>query len=196
MRSPGAVRTSAAELRKVLLPPALAQAELEAKPAAAVLVLLRPAGEGLEVLLGKRVRRSEDPWSGQIAFPGGHRHPEDPSLLETALRETREEVNLDLRDRAEILGHLAPRSPGNVPTMLVVPFVARAAASLEPRPGPEMEDVFWAPLAELPPSWGQTTVATRIGELRVPAYLWRGRVVWGLTYRILEELLVLVGLSR
>ncbi len=190
------MRTTADALRQVLLPPALAQAELEAKPAAAVLVLLRPAGEGLEVLLGKRVRRTEDPWSGQISFPGGHRHPEDPSLVETAIRETREEVQLDVRGRAEILGHLAPRSPGNVPSMLVVPFVALASEPMDPRPGPEMEGTFWAPLAELPLSWGRTVVQTRVGELRVPAFLWQGRVIWGLTYRILEELLALVGISR
>ncbi len=190
------MRTSATELRKVLLPPTLAESELEAKPASAVLVLLRPAGAGLEVLLGKRVRRTEDPWSGQISLPGGHRHEEDPSLLETALRETREEMSLDIRGRAEILGHLAPRSPGNVPAMLVVPFVALAPGRLDARPGPEMEAAFWVPLADLPPAWGKTTVHTRVGELHVPAYLWRDRVIWGLTYRILEELLVLVGLSR
>jgi len=180
----------------VLLPVTLAEAELEAKPASAVLVVLRPAADGLEVLLGRRVRRAGDPWSGQISFPGGHRHADDPSLLETALRETREEVNLDVDGVTEVLGHLAPRSPGNVPELLVVPFVALATRSLDPRPGPEMDEAFWAPLAELPPSWGQTVIPTRIGELKVPAFLWRGRVVWGLTYRILEELLVLVGLSR
>lgn len=190
------MRTDAAGLRKVLLPPALAQAELDEKPASAVLVLLRPAGDGLEVLLGNRVRRAEDPWSGQIAFPGGHRHGEDRSLLETALRETREEMNLDVRETAEILGHLAPRSPGNVPGMLVVPFVALATAPLEARPGPEMEAAFWAPLAELPPTRERTTVPTRFGELRVPAFLWRSRVIWGFTYRILEDLLVLLGADR
>ncbi len=190
------MRTSAGELRKALLPTTLAETELESKPVSAVLVLLRPAGEGLDVLLGQRARRQGDPWSGQVSFPGGHHHKEDPSILETALRETREEVNLDLRGRAEVLGHMAPRSPGNVPEMLVVPFVAFATAPLTPVPGPEMAAVFWARIAELPPSRAQTTVQTRIGELRVPAFLWQGRVIWGLTYRILEDLLVLVGLSR
>lgn len=190
------MRTTAQALRKVLLPPDLAEAELEAKPASAVLVLLRPEAEGLEVLLGKRVRRTEDPWSGQISLPGGHRHAEDATLLETALRETREEMNLDARAGAEVLGHLAPRSPGNVPTMLVVPFVALATSRLDARPGPEMEAAYWAPLAELPPAWGRTTVHTRVGELTVPAFRWHGLVIWGLTYRILEELLVLVGASR
>ncbi len=188
------VRTSAEDLRKVLLPVTLAQAELEAKPASAVLVLLRPAGGGLEVLLGKRVHRTEDPWSGQISLPGGHRHDEDPSLLDTAIRETREEVNLDVRGNAEILGHLPPRRPRNVPTMLVVPFVALATSPMEPRPGPEMEATFWASLEALHASIGRTTVETRFGELRVPAFLWQGLVIWGLTYRILEELLLLVGI--
>ncbi len=187
------MRVSADDLRKVLLPSELAEAELASKPSAAVLVLLRPAGDGLEVLLGRRVRRSEDPWSGQISLPGGHRHAEDPSLLETALRETREEVNLDLRGRAEVLGHLAPRSPGNVPEMLVVPFVAYAAAAVAPHPGPEMAETFWAPLAQLPRTRERTVVHTRVGELTVPAFRWQGRVIWGLTYRILEELLLLVG---
>ncbi len=189
------VRVSPDALRKVLLPRDLAEAELASKPSAAVLVLLRPAGGGLEVLLGRRARRTEDPWSGQISFPGGHRHAEDRSLLETALRETAEEVNLELHERAEILGHLAPRSPGNVPSMLVVPFVAYAAGPLAPRPGPEMAETFWAPLAELPATRHRTVVPTRIGDLTVPAFLYGGRVIWGLTYRILEELLVLVGRS-
>lgn len=187
------MRTSAAELRKVLLPPMLAEAELASKPASAVMVLLRPGADGPEALLGQRVRRSGDPWSGQISFPGGHHHVEDGPLVETALRETREEANLDLRARAEILGHLAPRSPANAPAMLVVPFVAWAAGPVEPRPGPEMEAVFWAPLAALPSTRGEATVATRVGELRVPAFLWEGRVIWGLTFRILEELLRLMA---
>ncbi len=189
------MRVTPEALRKALLPVELAEAELASKPSAAVLVLLRPAGPGLEVLLGRRVRRSEDPWSGQISFPGGHRHGDDPSLLETALRETHEEVNLDLRRRAEVLGHLAPRSPGNVPSMLVVPFVAYASGGLEPRAGPEMAETFWVPLAELPATRARTVVQTRIGELAVPAFLYGGRVIWGLTYRILEELLVLLGRS-
>jgi 8-oxo-dGTP pyrophosphatase MutT (NUDIX family) len=175
------------------LPVHLAEAELGSKPSSAVLVLLRPAAGDLEVLLGRRIRRSEDPWSGHISLPGGHWHREDTSLLETALRETREEVNLDLRDRAEVLGHLAPRSPGNVPEMLVVPFVAYASGRLEPRPGPEMAATFWVPLGGLPRTRGRTVVHTRVGELTVPAFLWEGGVVWGLTYRILEELLVLLG---
>ena len=178
-----------------MMPVPLAEAELASKPVSAVLVLLRPDREDLEVLLGRRARRPGDPWSGQVSFPGGHRHKEDPSLLETALRETKEEMNLDLAGRAEVVGHLAPRSPGNVPEMLVVPFVAVATQPLAPHPGPEMAEAFWTLLRELPRCREQATVQTRVGELRVPAYRWKGRLIWGLTYRILEELLILLDVS-
>jgi 8-oxo-dGTP pyrophosphatase MutT (NUDIX family) len=182
-------------LRKFLLPLELAEAELKTKPAAAVMILLREGPQGLEVLLGERRKREGDPWSGQIGLPGGRHHAEDGTLLGTAVRETREEVGVDVADSAETLGHMAPRAPGNKPELLVVPFVALATAPLEATPGPEMTSVFWIPLAALPPTQGKTLVPTILGELNVPSYRPGDRLIWGFTYRILEELLVFVGLS-
>src|SRR6267378_5818539 len=182
-------------LRKFLLPLELAEAELKAKPAAAVMIILHDGPRGLEVLLGERLRREGDPWSGQIGLPGGRHHPEDGTLLATALRETKEEVGIDLEGRAEILGHMAPRAPGNKPEMLVVPFVAIATVPLEASPGPEMTSVFWVPLPALPATQGKTLVPTILGELYVPSYTYGEWLIWGFTYRVLEELLVFVGLS-
>ena len=69
---------------------------------AAVAVILRPApGETLdstEILFIKRAERDGDPWSGHMAFPGGHMEPDDSDLKESAIRETKEEIGLDLRD--------------------------------------------------------------------------------------------------
>ena len=90
---------------------------------------------------------------------------------------------------------MAPRAPGNKPEMLVVPFVALVREPVEAVPGPEMASVFWAPLRELPPTQGTTRVPTILGELSVPSYMYEGRLIWGFTYRVLEELLVFVGLS-
>ena len=190
-----ALRSSAEALRRVLLPTELAEAELRTKPAASVMVLLRDNRGSLEVLLATRARREGDPWSGQVGLPGGLHRAADGSILETALRETREEVGLDLHGRAEVLGHMPPRAPGNRLEMLVVPYVAVANAPLHPTAGPEMEEVFWCPLAALPETRATTRVMTILGELTVPAFLCEGRVIWGFTYRVLEELLVLVGLS-
>jgi 8-oxo-dGTP pyrophosphatase MutT (NUDIX family) len=182
-------------LRKFLLPLELAEAELKAKPAAAVMILLRDEGRGLEVLLGERRKREGDPWSGQIGLPGGRHHTEDETLLRTAIRETIEEVGMNVKEDAEVLGHMAPRAPGNKPELLVVPFVALASRPLAPTPGPEMTAIFWVPLAELPPTHGKAVVHTILGELSVPSYTYGERLIWGFTYRILEELLVFVGLS-
>ena len=182
-------------LRKFLLPLELAEAELKAKPAAAVSVLLREGAGGLEVLLGERSKREGDPWSGQIGLPGGRRRAEDGTVLATAVRETREEVGIDLERYADILGHMAPRAPGNKPEVLVVPYVAVARGPIEATPGPEMASVFWTPLRVLPSTHARRVVPTILGELNVPSFTYDGRLIWGFTYRILEELLVLVGLS-
>ena len=188
-------RGSPDALRRVLLPLELAEAELRSKPAASVIVLLRDVGRGLEVLLGTRARREGDPWSGQVGMPGGRHREEDGTILDTALRETAEEMGIDLRGRAEVLGHMAPRAPGNRLEMLVVPYVAFTREPLEPRPGPEIAEAFWCSLATLPPTRATTRVMTILGDLTVPAFLYGDRVIWGFTYRLLEELLVLVGLS-
>ncbi|MGQ0796952.1 MAG: NUDIX hydrolase [Methanobacteriota archaeon] len=188
-------RDSPEALRRVLLPLELAEAELRTKPAASVIVLVRDVGRGLEILLGTRARREGDPWSGQVGLPGGRHRDEDGTILETALRETKEEMGLDLTGRAEVLGHMAPRAPGNRLEMLVVPYVAFTRERLEPQTGPEISEAFWCALAELPPTRATARVMTILGELTVPAFRFGGRVIWGFTYRLLEELLVLVGLS-
>ena len=74
---------------------------------AAVAAVLRPGLDDTEVLLIRRAERPGDPWSGQMAFPGGHLEDDDPHLAHTAMRETAEEVGLDLADDA-LIGALAP----------------------------------------------------------------------------------------
>src|SRR5712692_3433514 len=88
----GRLRVSEASLerlRKFLLPLELAEAELKAKPAAAVMIILRDGPHGLEVLLGVRSKREGAPWSGQVGLPGGRHRAEDLTMLATAVRETK-----------------------------------------------------------------------------------------------------------
>ena len=71
------------------------------------------AGESqCELLYIKRATRAGDPWSGNVAFTGGKRDPADESDLAVAVRETREEVGLDLSDGAcfQYLGRLDDRA--------------------------------------------------------------------------------------
>lgn len=153
---------------------------------AAVSVLLRERG-GLEVLLTKRADREDDPWSGQWSFPGGRRVGGEP-LLETARRETAEEVHLEA-DPDRLLGCLPARPPANRPDLLVLPFVFRWDGEEAPRPGPEVAEAVWFPLEGLAASRTTATVRVRGRELTMPAYRHGGHTVWGFTYRALEELL-------
>src|SRR5215213_2159058 len=63
---------------------------------AAVALVLRGGVEGAEMLVIKRSEAERDHWSGHLALPGGRAEPSDENLLATAVRETFEEVGLDL----------------------------------------------------------------------------------------------------
>src|SRR5258705_6854336 len=91
---------------------------------AAVAVILHDGDDGIEALFIHRAIRAGDTWSGQIAFPGGRRDPGDVDLLDTAIRETHEEVGVDLTsaERLGTLDDLYPRTPV-LPPVVVRPFV-------------------------------------------------------------------------
>src|SRR3954462_3287692 len=72
---------------------------------AAVAAVLHDEPAGPRVLLMKRTEREGDPWSGHISLPGGGHHPTDGDLLATAIRETQEELGIDLAG-ARLLGNL------------------------------------------------------------------------------------------
>ena len=71
---------------------------------AAVALVLQPQVSGLRALFILRAKKEGDPWSGQMALPGGHREAIDADLVETARRETQEEIGLDLNQAGRYLG--------------------------------------------------------------------------------------------
>lgn len=175
-------------LRARLAPPAHALATYP-NASAAVAVVLRE-GDETEVLLTERTRRDSDPWSGQWSFPGGRRKPDEP-LDETVIRETQEEVGLRL-SRSWLVGCIEPRSPGNVPGMLVIPFVFEWSGAGEARPSPEVASLEWIPLSQLPPARTKARIRIRDFDREVPAFVIGPMTIWGFTYRVLEDLLQLL----
>jgi 8-oxo-dGTP pyrophosphatase MutT (NUDIX family) len=146
------------------------------------------------VLLVRRAVHERDPWSGHIGLPGGRHEPGDRTLLDTALRETREELGFDAEAAGEVLGALgehAGRGRG-VRGIRIAAYVA----ALRERPAmalsDEIQEAIWVPLAELSPT------RVEIPELAVPmpAYRLRGAqgdvIVWGITFAILELLRAVV----
>ncbi len=156
-------------------------------------VVLVPAPDA--VLLIRRAERPGDPWSGHMAFPGGRRDRADADLVATAVRETLEEVGLDL-GRAHLLGgldDLVPRSP-LLPSVAVRPWVFRLPARLPLVPNPEVASAGWILLDHLllPDTHHPVRLEIR-GEHRVvPAYELDEAIVWGMTERILSGLLDLL----
>jgi len=156
------------------------------KSAAVILLLVESENQ---ILLVERKERIGDPWSGQMAFPGGRFEGRDKTLLTTAVREAKEEVGVDLEGR--LIGRLTDVVPGNRPGLLVAPFVSlwygkpKIQLSMD-----ELENHFWIELVELSNSYRLRMVPLINREMQ--SYLCFGHIVWGLTARILEMFFELI----
>ena len=171
--------------------------EIDATPpmrrAAIALVLRSGALDEPELLMIKRAEHAGDPWSGHVACPGGRMEPGDRDLEDTAIRETLEETGLDLARVGMVLGTLddiSPRTPV-LPPIVIRPFVAAVSSSVEIIQSHEVAAAFWVPLSALRAStaWGSGTVRVRGIERHVPTFTHGEYLVWGLTERVLTQLL-------
>ena len=165
------------------------------RAAVAILIRLGP-GDEPEIFFIQRAAWEGDPWSGQIAFPGGREEPHDESLAETAAREAWEEIEFDLRQHATLIGTLDDLRPRTVhlPAVVVRPFVYLMPDPPEPRPSSEVADSFWVPLSALLDRsvWRDTTVRAGGLEMSRIAFHYQSYVVWGMTERLLSGLLELL----
>jgi 8-oxo-dGTP pyrophosphatase MutT (NUDIX family) len=165
---------------------------------AAVAVVVRGGDRGVEVLLIHRAEHPRDPWSGHMAFPGGRVDPHDDGPLAAAFRETREEIALDLETNATLLGRLSdatPRGRGRRLGFVIVPWVFELLGEPELRPNREVQEVVWVPLSFMEDRSNLATMWWRRGifPIRLPCYRYRGHIIWGVTLRILDELVGLLG---
>ncbi|MEM9565998.1 MAG: CoA pyrophosphatase [Actinomycetota bacterium] len=175
--------------------------EAETAPRAAVAAVFRQRegdgmadgpGGGSELLFIQRATKPTDPWSGQMAFPGGREELADSSPRHTAARETAEEVGLDLSP-ARFLGTLSELDGGRANNRRII---VSAHAWWLPGPRPtldlnhEVADVVWVPLRELAndaryidyryPLTGTTFPGIQLDH--------PDQVIWGLTLRLLADL--------
>jgi 8-oxo-dGTP pyrophosphatase MutT (NUDIX family) len=162
---------------------------------ASVAAILREGPErGAELLLIRRAEHPRDPWSGHMAFPGGRRDEADRDLLHTAVREAREEVGIDLEQHGSLLaqlGEVPAIARGRRTGLTIDPFVfaLHADVPLVYQPD-EVAEALWTPLAPLVRGEGAGTYhyehEGRVLDL--PCLRVGERVVWGLTYQMLQML--------
>ncbi|MGC8506274.1 MAG: NUDIX hydrolase [Thermoplasmata archaeon] len=125
--------------------------------------------DGSRFVLIKRNMRNDDPWSGQMALPGGYRKKGESSS-ETARREAYEEVGIELK----ILYYMGLYD-SKARNIEVKAFISEVPSSAEPIPGDEVSEAFWVPVQSLV----KTSDAYMYGQYRI----------WGMTYRILADIL-------
>lgn len=167
------------------------------RPAAVLIPLVRANGRW-EVLFIRRTEVAGDIHSGQVALPGGRRDPEDPSLTAAAIREFNEELGVQQQD-VEILGQLNEFIA--ISNYRVTPFVGTLPWPYRIIPD-EREVAHWftIPLVWLAdPANRRTerrTLPNGLGEVGVIFFdNYHGEVLWGLSARIITELLDVLGLD-
>lgn len=172
---------------------------------AAVAAILRESAvdkSDIEMLFIRRAERQGDPWSGHVALPGGHVEAQDKNLAQTAIRETREEINLDLKKNGRLLGPLQTTEPqlkgGKRVGTMVASFVFSVTGEHKFTLSDEVDSAFWMSLHDLLADERRTSVCVKIGgeDRHFPALDLNGPVLWGMTYRMLSELLSILQTDR
>jgi 8-oxo-dGTP pyrophosphatase MutT (NUDIX family) len=163
---------------------------------AAVALILRQTSFGPKVLFIKRAQHENDPWSGNLGFPGGKVKDGDGKSRLTAERETWEELSLELKG-SRYLGRLDDITAAHLP--IVVSCFVYAVE----KPGPfilneEVAEAFWFPLEDLldPQRHIEATVHFGGRILSRPAIRLLNpglTVLWGITYRLVIQFLYVLG---
>ena len=167
-------------------------------PRAAVALVLRDGEpDGLELLFIRRAEHEKDPWSGHRGFPGGRAEPGDRGPEATAVRETLEETGLDLATEGERLGALdevRALARGRPVDLVIAPFVFRLTQRRDGAPSHEVVSLHWLPLERLLAPGSRSTLQYQYEEtvLDLPCLRIDGLVIWGLTYRMFENLQAVV----
>ena len=163
---------------------------LRKKGHAAVAIILQEGEVSPEVLFIIRAEHDQDPWSGNIAFPGGRLNSTEETPQQAAERETFEELALPL-GQARYLGRLNDLYGSTLP-VLVSCFVYQLLEPTRLQPNHEVASTFWCPIAKLlePERHQQRTFFYHeeehthpVVELLEP----HQPLLWGITYRLIRN---------
>lgn len=160
--------------------------------AAAIAIVLREGSQGTEFLLMQRAKHKDDPWSGQMAFPGGKIESSDASNKAAAIRETAEEVSIYLTEQDCIgqLDDLYGVKENNKYNVIVSCFVFKTDRMLTPKGNYEVEDLVWLPMSYLQDSsnaheyYHPKDQTMRMSAVMIDEK--KEQILWGLSLRMLS----------
>lgn len=160
---------------------------------AAVALIYRHSEENdIEILFIQRARRKGDPWSGDMAFPGGRLQSNDATPRAAAERETLEETGINLKRSGRFharLSDLVTREHNRWRPMVVTPYVYEWKGTHPEALNHEVEETVWISLDYLadPDNHSTLPFRTPLGTLNLPCCRYQGYCIWGLSYSILRE---------
>ena len=157
-------------------------------PAAVLLPLFEKDGE-YYILFTRRTDSVRD-HKGQICFPGGSHEMSDLTMLDTALRETSEEIGLE-PEEVNVLGEL-----DNLPTMtsnyLITPYVGQIPSPYDFKVDPrEVDELLEIPVSTLLDKNALRHETENVDGKLITSYFYNynGNIIWGATARILTQFL-------
>ncbi len=125
--------------------------------------------------------------AGEISFPGGMWKKDDADLLATALRETKEEIDLDI-SRQDVIGQLAPVTTLNS-GFTITPFVAIPSHIPPLRPNSEIEEIFRIPLFPLFNTLQDDLDPSHKSIQEMYTFRYQSKLIWGASARILKQMI-------
>lgn len=158
-----------------------------------VLILLYPDNGTIKTVLILRPDY-EGMHGGQVSLPGGKREESDTDLVDTALRETQEELGIPSHS-VHVIGTLSELyiPPSN---FLVLPVVGFTPDRPSFKPDPvEVKEIIEVDIQQLSDPYFRTTKEIRVKgfTLSAPCYIVNGATIWGATAMILSELAEIIS---
>ena len=124
--------------------------------------------------------------AGEISFPGGKLDSTDSNLLETALRETREEIGLSLRED-QIIGQLDPVITLNS-GFTILPFVSVVDEIPSLSANAEVEKIFHIPLEPFLKTMANDPDPSHNLIQEMYTFEFQGKIIWGASARVLKQI--------
>ena len=182
-------------------------ARLWSKRSAVAVVLDDKDPAQASFLFIKRAEFEGDPWSGHMAFPGGRFDEGDRNGLSTAIREMAEEVGFDVED-ADSKRDVNPRVVGRLSDvrtsrrviarpMIISPYVFMVDSRPELIPNYEVAETLWIPYAFFADQDNRDELKFEHAGMKItlPCYRYDGRVIWGLTLAVIDDLMRTAGVE-